>query len=160
MGFTECLPIVLLPCIMKWSGLQDLLIWLLTWNHKFLLPLHAACRIYEIEFRLNSKFWDKIQEWYAMLLEVQKKGHKFVLKNMTGTSNKNLQKQSLIGVLHNACSADMRCNPPKLPTLLKLIFCKWCNYIIFMHLISKCRECIVVCNYEISYPLDNCPRYF
>ena len=69
----------------------DFLLWV-TWNHKFLLPLHAACRIYEIEFRLNLKFWGKVQVWYAVLLEVRKKGHKFVLKNMTDVSNKNLQK--------------------------------------------------------------------
>ena len=40
-----------------------------------------------------------------MLLEVWKKGHKFVLKNVAGMSSKDLQKQSSIGVRQNSCSA-------------------------------------------------------
>ena len=111
----ESLSIMLLPCIMKWSGLQDLLIWLLvifssevSWNCKFLSPLHVICRICEIEFRLNSNIWGKIQVWYGVLLEVWKKGHKLVLKNMAGILNKNLQKQSPIGVCQNSCSPNMQ----------------------------------------------------
>ena len=42
-----------------------------------------------------------------MLLEVWKKGHKFVLKNVAGMSIKDLQKQSSIGVRQNSISAYM-----------------------------------------------------
>ena len=42
-----------------------------------------------------------------MLLEVWKKGHKFVLKNVAGMSIKGLQKQSSIGVRQNSISAYM-----------------------------------------------------
>ena len=102
-GFMKCLSIVLLPCIVKWSSLQDLLIWLLvifpsgvTWNSRFLSTLHAICRINEIEYRLNWKIWGKSQVWYAILLEVWKKRHEFLFESMAGMSNKNLQKQLVL----------------------------------------------------------------
>ena len=79
-----------------------------TWNHKFLSPLHAICRIWEIEFRLNSKILGRIQGWYAMLLKVWKKGHEFASKNMADMLNKSLQKQSPIGVRQNSCFANMQ----------------------------------------------------
>ena len=105
----ECLPVVLLPCIMKWSVIQDLLIWRLvifsgvTWNRKYLSPLHAICRIYKIKYWLDWKMWGKSQVWYTMLLEVCKKGH-----NMADMLNKTLQKQSPMGVRQNSNTANMQ----------------------------------------------------
>ena len=59
--------------------------------------------------KVESKIWGKsdTHTWYTMLLEVWKKGHKFVLKNVAGMSIKDLQKQSSIGVRQNSISAYM-----------------------------------------------------
>ena len=43
-----------------------------------------------------------------MLLEIWKKGHKFVLKNVAGMLNKIFQKHSPIGIHQNSCYANMQ----------------------------------------------------
>ena len=117
----KCLPIVLLPGII--SGVASNITWsdslwffpLGLLEIEFFSPLHAICGIYETEFSLNSKIWGKIQVWCAMLLEVWKKGRELVFRNMAGMLNKNLQKQSPIGVRQYSCAASMHQIYRKMP---------------------------------------------
>ena len=117
----KCLPIVLLPGII--SGVASNITWSDSlWffpvgllEIEFFSPLHAICGIYETEFSLNSKIWGKIQVWCAMLLEVWKKGRELVFRNMAGMLNKNLQKQSPIGVRQYSCAASMHQIYRKMP---------------------------------------------
>ena len=57
--------------------------------------------------KVQSKIWAKCDThmWYTMLLEVWKKRHKFLFKNVAGMPSEDLQKQSSIGVRQNSCSA-------------------------------------------------------
>ena len=130
----KCLPIVLLPGII--SGVASNITWSDSlWffpvgllEIEFFSPLHAICGIYETEFSLNSKIWGKIQVWCAMLLEVWKKGRELVFRNMAGMLNKNLQKQSPIGVRQYSCAASMHQIYRKMPMRkcdLKLV----CNFL-------------------------------
>ena len=105
----NCLPIGLLPRIMKRNGLQGLLNWLLlifaygiTWNWMFLSYFNAIWRIYEIELRLSL---GKI--WYTYVIHnavrsLEKKAQICIEKR-----GRFLQKQSSIGVSQNSCSAYM-----------------------------------------------------
>ena len=43
-----------------------------------------------------------------MVLEIWKKGHEFVFKNMTDMFNKILQKQFPMGVCRNSCYVNMQ----------------------------------------------------
>ena len=104
--------VVSLPCIMKWSGLQDLLIRLLVIFSYLKLQVFVTppLDIQDEQNQIQVEF-ENLRENPGVIhnpVRIKVKIDEFVFKNTAGMLNKNLQKQFPTVVCRNSCYVNMQ----------------------------------------------------